>query len=77
MESYQRNQALKRRFVTYWGRKRKLWEGGKRGTLFYSRDAGLAPGTTRVKEELSWKDSASQGASHELQESNSGPSQKN
>lgn len=36
--------------------KRKLWEGDKRGISFYSRDAGLAPGTTRVKEELSWKD---------------------
>lgn len=56
--------------------KRKLWEGDKGGTFFYSRDAVLAPGMTEVKEELSWKDSAAQETSHELQESNSGPSQR-
>lgn len=40
--------------------KSKLREGDKRGMFFYSRDAGLTPGMTRVKEELSWKDSAAQ-----------------
>jgi len=53
--------------------KRKLWEGDKRGTFIYSRDVDLAPEMTRVKEELSWKDSTAQETSHELQESNSEP----
>ena len=52
---------------------RRLSDGDRGGTFFYSRGAGLAPETTEIKDELSWKDSVAQETSHKLQESNYRP----
>lgn len=54
----------------------KLCEGDKSGTIFYSRDAGLAPEPTRVTEEQNWKDLATQDSIPEQQECISGASER-